>query len=232
MLVLDDSTAMTLVHYLNSKLLKSIDYPISTGKEAMVFRATSYDGKTFYAVKAFKYETSAFVHMADYIEGDPRFRLASRNQRDIVREWTRKEFANLRLADKAKAPAPKPIAFKNNVVIMEFLGQEGVPYAHLQDTILENPQAGFKQIISGMRKLFINNLVHGDLSPYNILVGYEEDGKEKMYFIDLGQGVLLEHPRAKEFLLKDCDNIARYFKKYDIATTREKVFELVTGKTP
>jgi RIO kinase 1 len=35
--------------------------------------------------------------------------------------------------------------------------------------------------------------------------------------IDVGQAVMLGHPLAEEWLERDVRNIARYFKKYDVA---------------
>ena len=47
-------------------------------------------------------------------------------------------------------------------------------------------------------------LVHADLSPYNIL-WYEDQA----YFIDVSQSVEKMHPKALEFLLRDCTNISK-----------------------
>ena len=45
-------------------------------------------------------------------------------------------------------------------------------------------------------------LVHADLSEYNMLWH-----KDKVYFIDVGQSVEKMHPKAEEFLLRDCENV-------------------------
>ena len=95
--VLDDQTLETLMRLVNRREFKSLDYPISTGKEAVVFRATKLDG-TFVAVKVFKFETTAFRNMIPYIEGDPRFDVSAmrHSKRGLVKTWARKEYANLR----------------------------------------------------------------------------------------------------------------------------------------
>jgi hypothetical protein len=49
-------------------------------------------------------------------------------------------------------------------------------------------------------------LVHADLSEYNILYF-----QKQLYFIDVSQAVEHEHPRALDFLRKDCSNINAFF---------------------
>jgi len=68
-------------------------------------------------------------------------------------------------------------------------------------------------------------LIHGDLSEYNILV---KDGK--LFIIDVGQSVLLDHPMAEEFLHRDVKNIINYFSKYGVKADFEKVMKEIKGK--
>ena len=63
-------------------------------------------------------------------------------------------------------------------------------------------------------------LVHGDISAYNVLIY-----KNIPYLIDLGQGVLIEHPNAIEFLKRDIRNVVNYFKKFGIRADEDKIFK-------
>jgi RIO kinase 1 len=225
--VFDDKTVEVLVHLMNTNVISSLDYPIAAGKESVVFRATRADkktgGKEFRAVKVFKYETSAFRKMLPYIEGDPRFLKVQHKRRPLVAMWARKEYANLRLCEQAKVPAPKPLALKENVVVMEFLGEGGVPCSLLKDIVLENPEEALDVIVEGMRRMYSFNLVHADVSPFNIITC-----DEKPFFIDFGQGVLKEHPKAEEFLQRDVETILKYFERtYGIKRDAEKTLEQV-----
>lgn len=69
----------------------------------------------------------------------------------------------------------------------------------------------------------LNRLVHGDLSEYNLL-WY----KNKLVFIDVSQSVEQDHPRALEFLRKDCSNIADWFRKRGLAVmSARELFDFV-----
>ena len=49
--------------------------------------------------------------------------------------------------------------------------------------------------------------------------------KKKVYFIDIGQAVLLDHPKAREFFERDVKNIARYFTKIGLKKDYDEVYE-------
>ena len=68
-------------------------------------------------------------------------------------------------------------------------------------------------------------LVHGDMSAFNILVHNNQP-----YLIDLGQGTLLEHPNAHEFLKRDIHNIVKYFNKYGIKTEEKEIYKNITNQ--
>ena len=46
--------------------------------------------------------------------------------RSLVFAWAQKEFRNLTEARKAGVRVPRPIAVRNNVLLMEFVGERGV----------------------------------------------------------------------------------------------------------
>src|SRR5438309_1445281 len=68
--VFDTPTVMSLHRMLRSGVLKSIDYPVKTGKEANVFKGTMEDGDDC-AIKIYRVATATFHHILKYIEGDP-----------------------------------------------------------------------------------------------------------------------------------------------------------------
>jgi len=227
--VFDRKTMMLLYDFLNKGIISSVDYPISTGKEADVFRATTGPRFTkegeFTAVKIFRIETANFIHMQDYLFNDPRFEHVRHNKRRIIDAWCQKEFKNLEICAKAKVPAPKPFVFNKNVLLMEFIGEAGVPDTTLKQLRSEAPAEDCEVILGYVRKLYRAGLVHADLSEFNILMhGYPN---AVPYLIDVGQGVLLGHPKAEEFLQRDIMNVLRYFKGYGIKKELADVLDWV-----
>lgn len=223
--VFDKYTLLTIEKFFSDRVLDIIDFPISTGKEGNVFRAVTPD-KKMVAVKIYRTSNATFKHMSQYIIGDPRFKSIHKTRKDIVYAWTQKEFKNLERLREIGVKAPKPIVFRDNILIMEYIGDEAQPAPLLKDVIVDNPEKAFKTIISYISKMYKKaNLVHGDISAYNILYF-----KKNCYIIDLGQGVLTEHPNALEFLKRDIKNVVSYFNKYNIKADAEKIYNKILDK--
>ncbi len=218
--VFDDKTLRVLVHFLDKGLIQTFDYPISSGKESIVFRATQADGG-FAAVKVFKYETSAFRKFGEYIEGDPRFEIKN-TLRARVHVWAQKEYANLKAAFAVGVNVPEPLAFKDNVVVMRFIGEDGIAYPLLEQAVLDDPKETLDTVVEGMRTTFQDaKLVHADLSGFNIL------GSNPPVIIDWAQAVLRRHPRSDEFLRRDAHNVARFFQRRGVDVTDEQILKSV-----
>lgn len=224
--VFDRSTLLTLEKMISDEFIEILDFPISTGKEGNVFRAVTRD-KKFVAVKIYRTSTSTFKHISNYILGDPRFKSIHRSRRDIVYAWTKKEFKNLQRLQAAGVRAPRPIVSNNNVLIMDYIGDSRRPAPLMKDVLLENPKEIFDTIIDFISNMYKKaKLVHGDMSAFNVLIY-----RKKPYIIDLGQGVLLEHLNAHEFLKRDIHNIVAYFKKcYNIKSDENEIFTKITKK--
>lgn len=218
--VFDTSTLKTL-HQLASKgYLGQVEFTISTGKEAHVFRATDLSGN-YRAVKIYKVETSDFRHMSAYIEGDPRFKDVRHDKRSIVFAWAKKEFKNLEKYRQGHVQVPLPLIQKNNVLVMEFIGDKNgaasppirqVPFKEL------DAQNVFRQTMESQARMLATGLVHADLSEYNLLY---QNGK--VWVIDCGQAVLFSHPNARAFYERDITNLQKYFQKLGVKKTFEEL---------
>lgn len=224
--VFDKITLLTLDKLISNRVLNILDFPISTGKEGNVFRGVTPENKLV-AVKIYRTSTSTFKHITKYILGDPRFESFHKTRKDIIYVWTKKEYKNLERLQKIGINAPKPIISHNNVLVMQYLGNKNTAAPMLKDVKLENPEKIFEILIDYVKKMYQKaDLVHGDLSEYNILFH-----KSKPYIIDVGQGVLNIHPNALEFLQRDINNLVRYFKKYNIKGNAKEIYENIINHT-
>jgi len=184
---------------------EELEAAVSVGKEANVFTATTKDHQRI-ITKIYRLENCNFNKMYDYLKADPRYIDTARNQRRIIFTWTQREFRNLMLAREV-IKVPKPIAFKDNVLLMEFIGNTD-PAPELKGHPPKDPEKFFKKVIDNMHKLYKKGLIHGDLSPFNIL-----NHNEEPVFIDFSQGTMVDATDADELLKRDIKNVAIYFRK-------------------
>jgi len=220
--VFDKRNLMRLYKMFSDGVIERLDFPIATGKEGNVFRATTSDGRLV-AVKIYRTTTATFKDMAKYVQGDPRFKGITSNRRRMILAWAAKEYANLRRLTDAGVRVPKPIAHHQNIVVMEYIGTEVEPARELRDVLLEDPEIVARKILEFIRRAYQKaDLVHGDVSEFNVLML----GGEPV-LIDVGQGVLREHPLAEELLERDVANVARYFRKYGIDIDTKAELEVI-----
>ena len=203
-------------------LVQSIDYPVSTGKEANVFRATTPSG-TYVAVKIYKNETAPFFRKEEYLQGDPRFGRIKHNDREIVKAFVHKEFKNLEICERANVHAPKPYYMLNRILVMSFLGEGELPYPTMSVLGPIRGEKDLDSILDDIRKMYKAGLVHADLSEYNILMG------DVPYLIDFGQGVVKEHPHSMKFLERDVAIVLRYFERRGIVRDLKKTLDWIKG---
>ena len=138
--VFDKITLETLYKLAKQGYLNILNGAISTGKEANVFKGIDDNGN-YVAVKIYRVTTSDFKKMQDYIQGDPRFKVKTSNKRQVINTWVNKEFRNLKRAYEYGIRVPKPIIAKNNILIMEFIGdEEGNPAPLMRNVNISNPE--------------------------------------------------------------------------------------------
>ncbi|RXK46446.1 serine/threonine-protein kinase Rio1 [Halorientalis pallida] len=231
--VFDDATFGALYKLVQDGHIDAFGGPISTGKEANVYSAlggraaadtldTAESPEV--AVKVYRINASDFRDMRGYLDGDPRFDGIGSKKSDIVKAWVRKEFANLERARKAGVRVPEPIAVERNVLVMELLGIDEGRAKRLAEVHVENPETAFEVVREYMRRLHSAGLVHGDLSEYNIILHGEE-----LVVIDLGQAVTVHHPNSRDFLERDCHNVAAFFRRQGLEVGDDELLAFVTA---
>ncbi len=217
--VFDKRTMLAFYYLFNHRILDTLNYSISTGKEANVFIGQK-DGKS-YAVKVYRTSNANFNAIINYIEGDYRFDKVKKTKDNIIYLWAQKEFKNLEIMHKYHVRVPKPIISYQNILIMQYLGTSKSPAPIIKDVKLEDPANVFEEVKKSIL-LIVNKakLVHSDLSEYNILYY-----RKLPYIIDVGQSVPLNHPLAIEFLRRDIENIVKYFNKYGLKIKEDEIFK-------
>jgi len=142
------------------------------------------------------------------------------------------EFTMLEKAYRAGIPVPTPARRVDNMFTMRFLGDESSSRL-LKDLELEDPEYFATEALQLIDKLLGAFIVHGDLSEYNLLL-YQG----RLFVIDFPQAIDLtsrvnrysRFEKAKPFLLRDLENVAHYFERYDVAIDAKGQFEMLTEK--
>ena len=221
--VFDGRTLTTVMHLLNRGRLRELQGTVKSGKESRIYRGIDMKGGDV-AVKIYLTSSAIFRQgRLKYIRGDPRFKDIPHDTRSLIDQWASKEFKNLQLAKEAGLAVPTPIYVEKNVLLMEFIGKNGVPAPHLREVPLQAASSWYDKIVEMLQDLYNKaRLVHGDLSEYNILV---PDGYPML--IDFAQAVTIEHPEAREFLKRDIENLNNYFKGLNVRTRSfERMFKV------
>ena len=204
---------------------ENLESPVSVGKEANVFTAITKDRERIIA-KIYRLENCNFSKMREYLITDPRYVSTTKNSRMIIFTWVQREYRNLMIAREV-IKVPRPIAFKDNVVLMEFIGDTD-PAPELKGHPAADPKKFYAKVITNMNKLYSKGLIHGDLSPFNIL-----NYNEEPVFIDFSQGTMKDATNAEELLRRDITNICTYFRKYFTIKKdeEEKLYtKIISGK--
>jgi RIO kinase 1 len=203
---------------------------LKTGKEADVFlleRADPHEPDAAVVLAAKRYRDTqhrTFHRAAAYTEG--RSTRRSRDERALKRgstwgravaagEWAASEWNALVRCWGLGLPVPYPVQLDGTEILMEWItvvDDEGVVQTapRLAQT---RPDAArlaswFEQLREALGTLARAGLVHGDLSPYNILAA-----GERLVVIDLPQVVdLAGNLSGADFLLRDCSNVCAWFR--------------------
>jgi RIO kinase 1 len=224
--VFDQATLMVIYSFLKSGILYEVYGVVNAGKEARVYWGKNKEGKEL-AVKIYLTASAEFRKgMLKYIEGDYRFKGVKRDTRSLIFAWAQKEFRNLEQASRAKVRVPKPVAVKNNVLVMEFIGKDGVSAPSLKEQLPSNPEKVYNTLLTYLERLYRKaELVHGDLSEYNIMMW---EGNPVIF--DVSQAVPTSHPMVKFFLRRDLANVNRFFSRLGVKVLSvDEAYKRVVG---
>jgi len=163
-------------------------------------------------------EHRTFHRAATYTEG--RSVKRSRDERALKRkstwgkivaagEWAVAEWDALKRCWELGLPVPYPVQIDGTEILMEWITYDGETAPRLAQTRPEPALLAsyFDQLRDALSLMVQHGIVHGDLSPYNILAA-----GDRLVIIDLPQVVdLVGNPAGMDFLLRDCTNVCTWF---------------------
>ena len=216
-----DALEAALEPFIANGSLADVLYPIKSGKEATVYCCRGgprLDG-ALVAAKVYKPRTGRSFHNdAIYREGrvilDRRAARAAAKRTRFGREvasavWTNHEWQTLVRLHAAGADVPRPLACAEGAILLEYIGDEQGPAPALKDVRLgtEAATAVFDRLLDNVQLWLAYDVVHADLSAYNVLYW-----QERPVVIDFPQAANPRtNPNAFDLLARDLDNLSRYF---------------------
>ena len=206
---------------LDDGLIDEVICQLMSGKEAQVYVVRC--GETHRCAKVFKESTNrSFKQAVQYQEGrnvrnSRRARAMSKKthygQKEQENAWLNAEVDALKTLDAAGVRVPKPITFVDGVLLMELVTDaDGNAAPRLGDLALTSAQAldYHHQVLAEVVRMLCAGLVHGDLSPFNVLV--DTNGP---VIIDLPQAVNASgNNSASKMLERDVENMRNYFGQF------------------
>ena len=216
------SVVSSLESLLAEGVISEIYGRLKSGKEAEVY-AVAY-GDEVVAAKVYKDRAQrSFKSNAAYKEG--RSVRNTRSQRAMDRgskfgqeaaedAWKAEEANALYKLHAAGVRVPKPVMFFDGVLFMQLVrGVDGEVAPRLIDTQLEAEQAhaAYLDMLAQLVRILSCDLIHGDLSPYNVL--WAEAGAT---IIDFPQIIsAAQNSQSESFFIRDARNILGHFAAID-----------------
>jgi RIO kinase 1 len=215
-----------IASFYDEGFIAEVLFPIKSGKEATVYCAKAHPDRPerYYALKLYRpLAHRAFRYDAFYQEG--RFGRETREVRAMRTKtrkgrifqfdsWLAREYAMLQILHDAGADVPRPIAAGAHGLLLEIIGEGSTPAPMLAAIRLPPSEACrlFERLLGNVTILLACNLVHGDLSAYNVL-----HWQGRPVIIDLPQAADARvNPNARMLIERDIANLCRYFARQGV----------------
>ena len=218
---------------------------LKSGKEADVFlieRAVPGAESCLLAAQRYRAAEHRLFHRASsYTEGrrgrDSRENRAVRLKSGFGRQieatrWSQAEFATLKQLWTAGVRVPYPVQVDGGEILMEFIGDGRAAAPRLAQTDPDPDQLRWlwAQVVEAMITFGSLQLVHGDLSPFNVLVRGMDGLEPELVIIDVPQVLdLVSNPNGVDFLHRDCRNLADWFVRKGLPVDADVLLAEVLG---
>jgi RIO kinase 1 len=130
--------------------------------------------------------------------------------------WIEYEYQTMLRLVQAGVDVPRPLKHGQNVILMEYIGDEIMPAPTLSHITLERDEAHqlFQRMLRNIELMLAAQIVHGDLSAYNVLYWAGE-----IAIIDFPQVVdPRQNSEAGDIFRRDVERICQYFSRYGVSS--------------
>jgi len=130
--------------------------------------------------------------------------------------WIAYEFQTLKTLHAAGADVPRPYEMGNNAILIGYLGDEQSAAPTLNTVMLDPGEVRplYERFLRNIEIMLAHEIVHGDLSAYNILYW---DGE--ITLIDFPQVISpRSHPCAYQIFTRDITRVCEYFARQGLRT--------------
>ncbi|MEM4289326.1 MAG: RIO1 family regulatory kinase/ATPase [Nitrososphaerota archaeon] len=181
-------------------ILTHIGVKIGMGKEADIYLGRTGEGNVV-GIKFYRIGRSSIKKHRRLRESS----LEAANYLVSSKLAAQREIQALRILYPEGVAVPAPVYRNRHMVVTSII--EGELLVRLDS--LSDPEALLQGIVKSIKKALEAGVIHCDLSPYNILV---TPGEEHV-IIDWPQWVRPSHPNAQDYLRRDVENVAAFFKR-------------------
>ncbi|MBN1449600.1 MAG: hypothetical protein JW963_01170 [Anaerolineales bacterium] len=139
----------------------------------------------------------------------------------LHQSWIAYEFTTMQTLHAASADVPKPYTMAGNAILMGYIGDvsEAAPALNEIDLDRDEAKSLFERVIRNIDILLTNEVIHGDLSAYNILYWEGE-----IVLIDFPQVISPKINRnAFRIFERDVTRVCDYFNAQGLQTNSHKL---------
>lgn len=243
----------SLRSFYDQDLIADVLAQVKGGKEANVYRCRAHPATGIELLAAKVYRPRRFRNLRNdqmYRQGreilgtdgrpvkanDHRLMRAVHKRSDFgvqVRHtsWLMHEYTTLERLHKAGGAVPRPVAVNDNTILMSYVGDERVAAPALNEINLRPDEVVplFQKALNNIDLMLRHNVIHGDLSAYNILY-WQGD----ITIIDFPQVTNIDtNPKADFIFRRDITRVCDYFAQQGVRSDPQAIAdELWAGYVP
>lgn len=188
---------------------------LKSGKEATAYCCRDISDGKYVLAKVYK-DSGVVKNRSTYMYMDGRHSNAF-----SITKWIENEYKSLIALYEAGASVPKPYYMGGNAIYMEYIGSVDTPAPQIKKVRLDRKEAYkvLNSIVDNMKIFIRNNIIHADLSPYNILYWNDD-----IWVIDFPQAVDPRNNRyANRLLYRDVTNICTFLEQQGVKCNVTKI---------